>query len=100
MGSANERRCYYVTPSLIGQVHTLNDPLRKDAIGVHMGYMETVVVIFLFNTLNSEQYGQHFADEISICIFTNEKIKNSHKMSLRWGFFCKSLSWISLHQFR
>ena len=26
MGSANERSCYNVTPSLIGQAHTQNDP--------------------------------------------------------------------------
>ena len=26
MGSANKRRCYYVTPSLIGRAHTHNDP--------------------------------------------------------------------------
>ena len=26
MGSANERRRYYVTPSLIGRAHTQNDP--------------------------------------------------------------------------
>ena len=26
MGSANERRCYIVTPSLIGHAHTQNDP--------------------------------------------------------------------------
>ena len=26
MGSANERRRYYVTPSLIGEAHTQNDP--------------------------------------------------------------------------
>ena len=26
VGSANERRRYYVTPSLIGRAHTQNDP--------------------------------------------------------------------------
>ena len=29
MGSANERRRYYVTPSLIGRAHTQNDPCIK-----------------------------------------------------------------------
>ena len=31
MGSANERRQYYVTPSVIGWAHTQNDPsIKKD----------------------------------------------------------------------
>ena len=28
MGSTNERRRYYVTPSLIGRAHTQNDPCK------------------------------------------------------------------------
>ena len=31
LGSANERRRYYVTPSLIGRAHTQNDPCKSRA---------------------------------------------------------------------
>ena len=37
-----------------------------------------------FNTLRPGQYGRHFADDIFKCIFLNENVKNSLKISLKF----------------
>ena len=55
MDSANERRRYIVTSSLIGQAHTQNDPC--------------IPIVWLFITLRSRQNGRHFADNIFKLLF-------------------------------
>ena len=63
MGSANERRRYYVTPPLIGRAHTQIDP-------------------WLLNTLRPEQNGWNFSDNIFINKNLHILLKISQKFDL------------------
>ena len=84
MGSANERKRYYVTPSLIGRAHTQNDPwsLRLESIMtfLHVQWMWVISI----NTLRVRQNGRHFADDIFKCILLNENVWITIKNSLKF----------------
>ena len=42
MGSASERSCCYLTPSLIGQAHTQNDPCKGICYGLRISLCDSM----------------------------------------------------------
>ena len=66
MCSANERRLYDVTSSLIGWAHTQNDPWGRCGIifcYLH-GILDVTIVSLLLNTSRPHQDGWHYAVNI------------------------------------
>ena len=74
---ANEERCYIVTSSLIGWVHTRNDPWK-------LGWGLWVTEVQFVNTLRPRQDGRHFPDNIFKCFFLNENVWILIKTSLKF----------------
>ena len=77
VGSTNQRRCYYITPPLIGWVHTQNDPCFEIecswAINVALGY----IVVW-------ESSGHWFRDCNFLSTFPHSNVHGAY-MGPIWG---------------
>ena len=102
IGPANEKKCFLVTPPLIGRAHTQNDPFNPyyyasiyrvaevsigdaDALTTRPAcWTMTIDFYCLINTLRLRQNWRHFADDIFKCIFLNENIWISLKIRMKF----------------
>ena len=96
MHAANERWCYTVTPSLIGCVHTQNDPwadmiylvifFRSISLRQPYGMPSHCQnqCWYIINILRQRQNGRRFTNERFKCIFLNENVIVLIKVSLKF----------------
>ena len=81
MGSANEKRWYFVMLSLIGWAHTQNEPhkpvkcqwMYKGSLSCGIEYINDSMLISAL-TLRLQQNGRHYTDNIVRYIFLRENV--------------------------